>query len=143
MDQQSPKMPSFNLPQGRPDMAGYYPQATATAPEQLPMVEVGSGAEMMPAPSPIMPPVPQIPPMPMQHPAQAVAMPMPAPATIPTTALPAGSDDDDLDKEWVNKAKAIVEQTRTDPFTQSRELSKFKANYLKARHGKEVKIAEE
>ena len=49
----------------------------------------------------------------------------------------------DLDQEWVNKAKDIVEKTKGDPFTQSRELSKVKAEYLKSRYNKQISVGED
>lgn len=48
-----------------------------------------------------------------------------------------------LDQEWVDKAKDIVEQTKSDPFTQTRELSKVKAAYLKTRYNKDLKTHED
>ena len=58
---------------------------------------------------------------------------------------PAISEDesDALDKEWVNKAKAIVESTKSDPYKESIELSKAKADYLRIRYSKHIKIAED
>ena len=52
---------------------------------------------------------------------------------------------DDLDlieKEWVNKAKAIVMQTRSDPHNQNKEMNKFKADYMKKRYNKDIKLSE-
>lgn len=71
--------------------------------------------------------------------AQAVSLPsahdeMPDP--VPLTS------DEELDLEWVNKAKDIVEQTKADPFTLSNELNKVKADYLKVRFSKELNIGE-
>ncbi len=52
-------------------------------------------------------------------------------------------DDGDLiEKEWVNKAKAIVERTRDDPYKQSEELTVFKADYLKKRYDKTIKVSQ-
>ena len=48
---------------------------------------------------------------------------------------------DDLDKEWIAKAKMIVEQTKHDPYLQSRELGKVKADYLRIRFNKHIKIS--
>jgi hypothetical protein len=48
----------------------------------------------------------------------------------------------DLDQEWVNKAKEVVERTKNDPFTLTKELSKVKAEYLKTRYNKEIKADE-
>jgi hypothetical protein len=58
---------------------------------------------------------------------------------------PAVSEDesDALDQEWVNKAKAIVGSTKNDPYKESIELSKAKADYLRIRYSKHIKIAED
>lgn len=56
----------------------------------------------------------------------------------------AGADDADvIEKEWVVKAKTIVNNTRSNPNQQSNELSKFKAEYIKKRFNKEVKTVRE
>ena len=58
-------------------------------------------------------------------------------------AVPQIDDDNDLiEKEWVNKAKQIVERNRDDPYKQSEELTVFKADYMKKRYGKTVKISQ-
>lgn len=55
-----------------------------------------------------------------------------------------GADDDDaLDEEWIQKAKTIVDQTRADPYQQSREISKVKASYLKTHYNKDIKVADD
>jgi hypothetical protein len=63
--------------------------------------------------------------------------------TAHASSAPSLADDADLiEKEWVNKAKAIVEHTRNDPHQQSREMNYFKADYLKKRYNKDVKVSE-
>lgn len=52
-------------------------------------------------------------------------------------------DVDVIEKEWVNRAKKIVDSTKDNPAKQSRELSVFKAEYMKKRFNKELKIKEE
>lgn len=53
------------------------------------------------------------------------------------------ADDSDLiEKEWVLKAKAIVAQTKNDPYTQNRSMTEVKADYLKKRYNKDLKISE-
>lgn len=52
-------------------------------------------------------------------------------------------DVDVLQKEWVERAKAIVARTGQDPRIQSKELGKFKAEYVHKRFHKEVKTAED
>ncbi len=53
------------------------------------------------------------------------------------------ADDADLiEKEWVLKAKAIVAQTVHDPNLQTKEIGKVKAEYLKKRYNKVLKVDE-
>lgn len=85
-----------------------------------------------------------------------VALPLPPNKVDPTSQqgtgqnvplaqdLPAIADDADLiEKEWVNKAKEIVEKTKADPYQQNKEVSRVKADYLKKRYNKELKLAED
>lgn len=53
------------------------------------------------------------------------------------------ADNDLIEKEWVIKAKQIVEQNREDPYAQIREINRFKADYLKKRYNKDLKVNEE
>lgn len=52
-------------------------------------------------------------------------------------------DGDIIEKEWVMKAKQIVERTRHDPHLQTKELHKFKAEYMKKRYNKTIQPVEE
>lgn len=59
------------------------------------------------------------------------------------SASPASSTSDDKDKiekEWVDKARKIVEQTKHDPHRQSEELTVMKADYMKQRYNKIIKV---
>lgn len=63
--------------------------------------------------------------------------------TVPNSralvAVPDSAGDSDLiEKEWVIKAKQIVEHTAEDPFLQQQELSKIKADYMKKRYNKDI-----
>ncbi len=105
----------------------------------------------------------------VEHRAVAAELPqvgaqMPAPVTQSggvSTALPtdpltstssphAGSqnnglqaDDADLiEKEWVVRAKSIVASTQDNPHEQTKEMSKFKADYIKKRYNKDLKVSE-
>lgn len=58
-------------------------------------------------------------------------------------AAPDVADDSDLiEKEWVNKAKQIVEKNRDNPYQQSVEMTLFKADYMKKRYNKVIKLSE-
>lgn len=71
--------------------------------------------------------------------------PQPQPAQQPTILnLPQEAEDLDLiEKEWVLKAKQIVERTIEDPYTQQAEISKMKADYMKKRYDKNIKVTED
>ena len=73
-------------------------------------------------------------------------------ATLPTQQLATGQgqtateiqadrDDPSIEKECISRAKAIVRRTSADPFIQSKEISKVKAELLKRRYGKELKTS--
>ena len=72
-----------------------------------------------------------------QHTGYANSQPI---ATVPTPVDDVGSVADD---EWVAKARDIVARYKGDPYMQSRELSKLKSQYVKARYNKDVKVIEE
>ena len=77
-------------------------------------------------------------------------------ADTPTIAIP-GADDsaqtqsdhrtqsedsDRIDSVWINKTKAVISQTRSDPYEQKVQVSKVKAEYIQKRFNKQVKIDE-
>ncbi len=80
------------------------------------------------------------------------AMPLPAPLpVVPVPAAPVADDttvgptiaaDDDLiEKEWVDKAKKIIAETKDDPFRREQEVSRLQADYLRKRYGKELGVS--
>ena len=78
----------------------------------------------------------------------APVQPVSAASDVPTGISPApahATDDntDALDDEWINKAKAIVEQTKHDPHLESQEIGRVKADYLRIRFNKHIKLAED
>ena len=74
----------------------------------------------------------------------------PLPTIAPTTtgtapktdgSNPAAAADEDLiEKEWVEKAKQVISDTKHDPYLQEQEVSKLQADYLQKRYGKTVKL---
>lgn len=77
--------------------------------------------------------------IPLIDPAAVSAPQDPSVQTNPTAA----DDADVIEKEWVEKAKDIVAQTKTDPHQQSAALTTFRHDYMKKRYGKEIKLPEE
>lgn len=78
-------------------------------------------------------------------PAAAVQLPVnpyqvPAASDTTPAVIPEEVDDDGLDDPWIAKAREIVAQTHDDPYRQSRALSKLRADFLKARYNKDIKL---
>jgi len=64
-------------------------------------------------------------------------------ANTSQTSAPIIAEDSDLiEKEWVSKAKQIVAKNSEDPYVQSRELTIFKAEYMKKRYNRTIKLGE-
>jgi len=61
--------------------------------------------------------------------------------TIGDTPLVA-NDDDLIEKEWVDKAKKIVSETRNNPYGREEAVNKLQVDYLKKRYGRELGAAE-
>lgn len=134
MDQHQ-DMTGLSLPQ--PSVQGQF-----SAPAQNPVNPMQ--APPMQLQPPVMPSAPMAAPASNFMPAPPVALNQPAQALpvqpIETEAVSQSDlDDEALDAEWVQKAKAIVEQTHNDPYAESNALRQVKVDYLKRRYGKELK----
>lgn len=78
----------------------------------------------------------------------AIAAPLP-PVPVPATQLHVddavgptlAADDDLIEKEWVDKAKKIIAETKDDPYRREQEVSKLQADYLRKRYGKELGVS--
>lgn len=87
---------------------------------------------------------------PMPAPPPVVPVPVPAPVVpAPSVAAPQADDnpvlaaDDDLiEKEWVDKAKRIILDTKNDPYRREQEVSRLQADYLRKRYGKELGVSD-
>ena len=80
------------------------------------------------------------------------AVPQPVAAVTDDANTASNGDDDNpadandidvIEKEWVERAKQLVAQTRTDPHEQEKKVSALQADYLKKRYGKEMRLASE
>lgn len=66
-----------------------------------------------------------------------------AQVVVVDTAMPlVASDDDLIEKEWVDKAKKIILQTKDDPFRREQEVGKLQADYLRKRYGREIGVSQ-
>ena len=50
---------------------------------------------------------------------------------------------DAVDREWIDRAEEIIERAHADPYLASKELSRLKAQYVKARYNKEIKTVDD
>ena len=48
----------------------------------------------------------------------------------------AAADSDVIEKEWINKVKAIVSKTSDDPYQQQHQVSKLMVDYVLKRYGR-------
>lgn len=67
-------------------------------------------------------------------------------AVVKDTTLsdaPAIAKDDDLiEREWVDKAKKIVSETKDNPYQREESVNKLQVDYLRKRYGRELGAAE-
>lgn len=127
------------------------PQSPDKLPVSPPVTTEGfSSVEVVPAAAPER--VGELPPA-----AATVSMPSTPAITQPQVQMsqaPAGAqggvqdspmiadDVDVMEKEWVDKAKRIVSETKDNPHQQEKEVSKLQADYLMKRYNKKIKLAE-
>jgi hypothetical protein len=59
------------------------------------------------------------------------------------SATPLVADDADLiENEWVEAAKRIIESSKGDPYSQTKEMTMLRADYMKKRYNKDIKVPE-
>lgn len=85
-----------------------------------------------PAPAQATPPAQQPPPEPQQQ--------SPSPSAAPPSAHLSADDADLIEREWVDKAKHIVTETRDYPHKQKDQISRVKADYIQKRFNKSIKV---
>jgi hypothetical protein len=122
--EQSPgSIDGINRPSGAPERR-------AATPETTPRTGTAQPAMAAPATQPS-----------NQPPLDPVAGQKASSASTSTSVTPPVSDDEDkIEKEWVDKARHIVEQNKHDPHRQSEELTMVKADYMKQRYNKIIKV---
>ncbi len=119
--------PEYQAPQPAIELQPSSPERTG---EQAREHEQPVRAEQNTAPVPAIPaPLPPL----------VVPVPTTPQSTDDATSNPTIAADDDLiEKEWVDKAKKIIAETRDDPYRREQEVSKLQADYLRKRYGKEL-----
>ncbi len=63
-----------------------------------------------------------------------------APVQVPPPAHPpvASDDVDVIEKEWVDQAEKVIEQTKNDPHAEEEAVESLQIDYLKKRYGHDV-----
>ncbi|MEK9196413.1 MAG: hypothetical protein AAB914_03535 [Patescibacteria group bacterium] len=72
-----------------------------------------------------------------------VSLPQTSGANPAPQADTTAADVDIIEKAWIDKAKHIVDKTSSDPFEQQKMISEVKADYIKKRFNKDIKINDE
>ena len=132
-----PKLPAPNIEQLPPHYSRSMEHAAEVSPEvdarqnkerleQRPEVSVTNEGAPLATPAQITLPVP---PQPIT----------PDPTTVVVDDNPIVANDDDLiEREWVDKAKKIIVETKDDPYRREQEVGKLQVDYLRKRYGKEL-----
>lgn len=71
-------------------------------------------------------------------PAPVLTTAQPAPSAVSDDSLIVANDDDLIEKEWVDKAKKILAETRDDPYKREQEISKLQIEYIRRRYGRQI-----
>ena len=71
----------------------------------------------------------------------ALPVPVGAPTTNDNTTLDAAvpdvaADEDLIEKEWVDKAKKILAETKDDPYRREQAINKLQIEYVRKRYGR-------
>lgn len=80
--------------------------------------------------------------------ATAIAIPaVPTQLPVDDTQVVAASplvaaDEELIEKEWVDKAKEIIDQTKDDPHARTEKVNALQRDYLQKRYGKTVGVSE-
>ena len=120
-------LPNLPNPESAPEVPLSTPERAPTPVERAPEQAIQAQASMAAQPIPISLPTP----VPVQADDSA--------GTVVDDDLPSVAGDDDLiEKEWVDKAKKIIADTKDDPAQREKAVGRLQADYLKKRYGKEL-----
>lgn len=130
------ELPPLNMEKAETSPEFFSPETASGAERtELQAVQAIETAQSAPAPAAQ---IPQ-----MNAGVQSIQQPAVQTATDDAT-MPIIADDADLiEKEWVLKAKEIVARTKHDPYQQNKEVERVKADYMKKRYNKEIKLTED
>lgn len=122
----------FELPQSERGI-----EAVKGLPEQDKQASEGApGKQTSPPASQALPAIPDVPTAVPAGPAQDDSQIV---VSSPKTAKLPAADSNRIEKQWIEKAKEIVAETKSDPYKQKNEMSRAKADYIQKRFKKSVK----
>jgi len=134
-----PKLPAPNLGPELPPVRNEQPYERVPVPPtpETGLVQAGERLEQRSEAAPATVGAPITLPAPVKAPVSST--PSDDTVTSATDDMPLIANDDDLiEKEWVDKAKKIIVQTKDDPYRREQEVSKLQADYLRKRYGREL-----
>lgn len=59
---------------------------------------------------------------------------------LPTVPVQTTDHKDQIEKQWLERAKSVVAVTKDDPFKQKAEMSKVKAEYIQKKFNKKIRV---
>ena len=69
----------------------------------------------------------------------APVVPPAMPPVDPVAANPiAANDDDVIEKEWVDRAKQVILQTKDNPYAREKAIGELQRDYLAKRYGRQI-----
>ena len=130
----SPELPSVAPPSAGEGIGAFSGSETikGASIEQEQRGEAVPRAEQSAVASPVMIPTPVVVAQPQAD--DTTASTGTASDDLPTVA----GDDELIEKEWVNKAKKVIAETKDDPYRREQEVSRLQADYLLKRYGREL-----
>lgn len=136
MSQDNTQIPNnFELPNVREDDS-----VSANTDSEAPIQSSATGAIFKTTDDPL-PQIQQSPPQQSDNQTQSGGI---STSLSTSTTTPAIADDVDLiEKEWVEKAKEIVNKTKDNPYLQNKAISEMKADYIKKRYNKDLSKSDE
>ncbi len=140
MDNHANQGPNLNLPpvggEAGPATINHELGSYSSSPEKERIPESSAGQTLSSPPS-LIPVLPVDSPLPVSNPIAQDDQ------TTNRTLVISDESRDLIAKEWILRAKRIVNQTRDDPYKQSQEFNKLKAEYVKQRYNMTIKVNNE
>jgi hypothetical protein len=130
MNPSSNENPGLNLPPPLMEQQG------APLPEQTGAVDT-TPAEQYPLPGPVTSAAPSLP-LPSDG-AAAILQQIDDKSTTESVGSVTTQHKDLIDKDIVDKAKAIIQKTKNDPYKQTEDITVFKAEHLSKNYNKTIK----